>query len=270
MKQNKYIARLLSITLVLLMIPNLVACDYSDLDVSQKETAANSVIKEETSESSVKVTVESPLFSKLKVGQTIKYGFYEQDNKVDKSSKNIDWENRTLEPIEWIVLDVKNDKALVISKYALDCVRYDDTGHAVTWETCGLRPWLNSIFFERAFGSYDHDIIASTKLIENPINAKYGDDGTDKVFLLSVSEAKKYFKSNKARKCLGTAYCYAEGAVGNVGKAKENWCVWWLRSTKESNLVPYVDYNGSIPKKYECGDSLVYAVRPAMWIYLDQ
>ena len=209
-----------------------------------------------------------PHFTKLKVGQTIKYGYYEQDNKVEKSNGTIFWEDRTMEPIEWIVLAVNKDKALVISKYALDCMKYDDTAHAVTWETCSLREWLNGEFVERAFGTYGDSIIESTTLIQNPINARYGDDGADEVFLLSVSEANKYFKSNKTRKCTGTAYCYAEGAVGDVGK--DNWCVWWLRSTKESNLVPYVDYNGSIPKKYECGDSLVYAVRPAMWIYLDQ
>ena len=48
--------------------------------------------------------------SALSVGQTFKLGEYEQDNNTGNGT----------EPIEWQVLAVKGDRALVISRYVLD------------------------------------------------------------------------------------------------------------------------------------------------------
>ena len=49
------------------------------------------------------------------VGDIISYGSYEQD--ADESNGK--------EPIEWLVLDVDGDKALMISKYGLDAKPYN-------------------------------------------------------------------------------------------------------------------------------------------------
>ena len=44
------------------------------------------------------------------VGTTITLGEYEQDNDVSNGP----------EPIKWIVLDIQDNKALILSKYLLD------------------------------------------------------------------------------------------------------------------------------------------------------
>ena len=47
--------------------------------------------------------------------------------------------------IEWLVLDIDeaDHKALLISRYGLDCIQYNRRKASVTWETCSLRAWLN-------------------------------------------------------------------------------------------------------------------------------
>ena len=75
-----------------------------------------------------------------RVGQIKTFGSYEQDN--NKSRK---------EPIEWRVLKVNGDLALVISEKILDCRPYNETRTAVTWETSSIRKWLNGTFLNAAF-----------------------------------------------------------------------------------------------------------------------
>ena len=52
------------------------------------------------------VATKVPRFASVAVGDLITFGTYEQDNNPDNGP----------EPIEWVVLDVKDHKALVISK----------------------------------------------------------------------------------------------------------------------------------------------------------
>lgn len=53
-------------------------------------------------------------FSNTKVGDTIHLGHYNQDNNSENG----------VDEIEWVVLTVQDNKALVVSKLALDCRAY--------------------------------------------------------------------------------------------------------------------------------------------------
>lgn len=137
---------------------------------------------------------------------TIKFGRYPQ------ASKN---ENAL---IEWLVLKNDGSKALLISKYALDCQQYHTSRIFGTWENCTLRKWLNGTFISNAFSHEEQAMILSTTT--ESANKK------DRVFLLSMDEAWEYFSSDSTRQCQGTAYCYAQGAY----KTGNGHCAWWLRS----------------------------------------
>ena len=194
----------------------------------------------------------------VNVGSTIKFGSYEQDNNTSNGK----------EEIEWKVLAVDGNKALVISQYALDCQKYNSTYTDTTWEKCSLRTWLNGTFYNAAFGSDYQKMIASSTVTadKNPsYSTSPGNNTTDKVFLLSITEVYKYFSSESARQCQGTAYCYAQGAY----KASNGNCWWWLRSPGYfSNYAAYVDYVGSVTGNgYDVLGGLG-AVRPALWINL--
>ena len=74
-----------------------------------------------------------------------------------------------------------------------------------------MRKWLNGTFISNAFSSDEQNMIQSTTVTadKNPsYSTSPGNNTTDKVFLLSITEVNQYFSSNSARECQGTAYCY--------------------------------------------------------------
>ena len=187
---------------------------------------------------------------------TIPFGRYPQASKNENA------------PIEWLVLKNDGSRALLISKYALDCRQYNTSGANVTWETCTLRKWLNGTFLDAAFSESERAMIPSVTVSadKNPsYSTSPGNSTTDQVFLLSITEVNNYFSSNSARQCQGTAYCYAQGAY----KADNGNCGWWLRSPGDySNDAAYVYNFGRVDGSGINVNYDGYAVRPALWIDL--
>ncbi len=197
---------------------------------------------------------------KLKVAKTgdyVFFGAYDQDNNISNGK----------EDIEWLVLEVKDGKALVISKYALDCKQYNTSYTGVTWETCTLRKWLNSDFINVAFFA-DEKAMIPTVTVSADKNPDYstnpGNATQDQVFLLSITEANKYFSSDSARQCKPTDYAVANGAWASGN------CWWWLRSPGyNQDDAAFVDSGGDV-SEYGNGVIIGYiAVRPALWIDLN-
>ena len=192
-----------------------------------------------------------------KVGDYVFFGAYEQDNNTSNGK----------EDVEWLVLEVKDEKALVISKYALDCKQYNTSYTDVTWETCTLRKWLNNDFINAAF-SADEKAMIPTVTVSADKNPDYitnpGNATQDKVFLLSITEANKHFSSDSARQCKPTEYAVAGGAY--VISYYVNYG-WWLRSPGYiQNNAAYVFIDGDVS---EHGLDVLNddgAVRPALWI----
>ncbi len=188
-----------------------------------------------------------------------------------KLGRYIQKDNDFPEPIEWQVLARNNGQMLVISKQALDCKPYDvsrsqmhnpfdfdPTTNGVTWKECSLRKWLNETFINEAFSFDEKKMIASINLPE--------DNTKDRVFLLSVSEANRYFDSDVERQCEATDYARKQGAFANDNFGQKT--RWMLRANDFSKYVADVNYTGKASR----GGLDVYtvkgAVRPAMWIDL--
>ena len=192
----------------------------------------------------------------------ITFGSYEQDNNLENGK----------EAIEWLVLDVKDGKALVISKYALDCKQYNETYTSVTWETCTLRTWLNNDFLNSAFSESEKSKIL-TVTVSADSNPSYrtnpGNATKDQIFLLSITEAEKYFSYGSARECQPTAYAKAQGAWTSSSGTYAGNCWWWLRSPGWSqNNAACVSYVVNVYYDGSNVHSSSYAVRPALWIDL--
>ena len=178
----------------------------------------------------------------INVGDTYTFGSYEQDNNTSNGK----------EEIEWQILEIQDNKILLISKYALDCQKYNSENTDVTWETCTLRSWLNSTFLSNAFSESEKSMIADTKVTAEE-NSNYstnpGNDTTDKIFLLSINEVNKYFTTDESRKCVPTAYAIEQGAFPDDDEksgGKGN-CMWWLRSPGYSqDYASFVDFDGSV------------------------
>lgn len=169
------------------------------------------------------------------VGDIITFGSYEQDNDLTNGS----------EPIEWQILEKDGTKMYVISKYGLDSQKYNDVWEVVCWENCKLRVWLNQDFYATAFNEIEQSMIATTDVKSVHPSGSYPTKVVqDKVFLLDYEGAYGYFKGEKARTCIATAFADAQGSAVEYGGR----CWWWLRegyfvdlasipNTKRGNLT---------------------------------
>ena len=196
----------------------------------------------------------------MKKGDIIKFGKYPQDN----------YSFRT--PIEWLVLDVKGNGALLISRYGLDCKQYHHFWvRGTTWEDCGLRKWLNSDFLKSAFSNEESERILVSEL-RNDDNPEYGtpggNDTKDRIFCLSIAEAEQYFSSDDDRQCRPTAYAREQGAE----VSSYDCCYWWLRSPGYCRInATLVDADGSLSLLGDnVNDGAYDAVRPALRIIFDE
>lgn len=201
---------------------------------------------------------DSKSVAEIRVGEYVKFGSYEQDNDTTNGKENI----------EWLVLEVRDGKALVISKYALEEMPYDNEVKNTTWETCSLREWLNNDFVDIAFTEDENELITRVEVSADKTSNQSTNPGNatqDKLFLLSYTEASTYFDSDSARQCKATKYAVANGAFEDEnGKS-----VWWLRSPGAFQYrAVFVLSDGSV---YERGLAAVSscAVRPAMWIDIE-
>ena len=175
-----------------------------------------------------------------------------------------------LSPIEWIILKNTGKRLLVISKYCLDAMPFNTPRADFTWETCGLRKWLNNDFFNEAFSAKEQALIplVNVPAVNNDIgHAQAGRSTNDRVFVLNVPEAESYFSNDQARACDGTDYCFKKGADrGDNGKAD-----WWLRTPGGiQSTATSVTSTGYVASGGHFGDHPKTAVRPAMWLDIEQ
>ena len=216
--------------------------------------------------------------SSLKTDSTFNFGHYEQDNDL----------NNGTEPIEWLVLTVQDDRALVISKYALDAIGWTDNSgtknlvdiswqewietNNITWETSLYRKWLNNDFYDLAFSDEEKSqILLAT--IETPDNPHFGTSGgsntQDHIFLLSIDEADQYFAEDEARKLTVTPYAKSKGAEENENFGGTT--IWGLRSPGVSmGDNAWVSVNGGIMYGFMNTplDKVILGMRPAFWMKL--
>ena len=248
-KRNKRIAAILAVIAVLagacyvvinIVIPNNKYNDAVALMNEGKYAEALAVFEElkgykDSSEQAVAAYKEQ--LKRVKVGEYIFFGEYEQDNDMSNGK----------EDIEWQVLAVEDGKALVISKYCLDCIPYNNDDTFVEWGECTLRTWMHYEFFTSAFSTgWEKTMIRR--------GAK-----EDLVFILHEEEIRQYLDETSAR---GIATAYAKGQGGDVS-------AYWVRPARTLLRAYIVRSDGTISDRYHTVTDKSIAVRPAMWIDLN-
>jgi len=217
------------------------------------------------------------------VGETVIWGEYEQDNDNSNGKENV----------EWLILDIKDNQALLISKYIIDCQPYNSYDRKVTWENCSLRTYMNGTMISNLFTTEQQKYIVNAPL-KNENSPWFGTDGgndtTDKLFILSQSEAGKYFKTDESREAEASAYVTAkhsekensfERACGEFGCEYD---MWWLRTPgadpkeKSANWEQVVTSWGEVGYNWTTLDGGIsdiglnvdthVGIRPVLWIDL--
>ncbi len=156
--------------------------------------------------------------------------------------------------LSWKVLKIQGRKALIITENNVCNMPYHELGGTnITWSECTLREWLNNDFYNGDFTQALQERILPCTL-NNDDNPKYkslgGPPTTDKVFLLSINEAKTLFAN---------------------GSARANGYHWWLRSPcDDPKDAAFVRFNGEICLEGGWGVAATNAVgvRPALWVDL--
>lgn len=152
--------------------------------------------------------------------------------------------------MRWKVLGKQDCRIQVITTDIVCKKPYHQNEKDITWSECTLRKWLNSDFIDGYFTQEERDRIVPWEL-NNDDNPEYKTPGgvhtTDKVFLLSIDEAKSLFADDQERSL----------------------DFWWLRS---SGVCPTnaatVTRVGTVHTHGHGITSTSIGVRPALWLDL--
>lgn len=177
------------------------------------------------------------------------------------------------QPIEWLVLekDIKNGRALLLSKYVLDWEGFANcpilgSGYETSWKESYLRLWLNDEFLKENFSAEEQALILPIDHAEDGI---YDEEVIDRVFLLSLDEVKKYFPNQEE----AVAYMHDILSVWHSGTQDSpieldyDTYFWWTRTSGATkDLVVCVDWDGELYESDSNADET--GVRPAVWVKL--
>ena len=206
--------------------------------------------------------IRKAVYDKFAVGKIVKYGEFAQG--ADRFEET---------PLEWVVLEQKDGKALLLTKDIIDWRLFKKNGK--TRNAKEIDDWLRTDFMD-SFTEGDETAIAMTTWSSDP-NPQYPDTSQSnpvkqKVFLLSAVEAEKYVIDNpvatnaELTEYVRKTYKDAESywMLRTKGYYFQTICVVW------GNNLDYGGYyylsNTSNKAKQEANS---FGVRPAMWIDLD-
>ena len=190
-------------------------------------------------------------------GNIVKFGKYEQDGDTSNGD----------EALEWVVLKYEDGKALLTTRYCIDCKQYRNDYGAVTWESSEIRTWLNSRFIEKTFSNDERGKILDTEVDPTPnpkFKTKAGNITADKVFLLSADEFDEYLEGGEYAIGYTTQYARDRGVQSGPISGTS---VCWLRTPGESLVyVSTVSYVGELNLMGVYSYSSSCGIRPAMWV----
>ena len=175
------------------------------------------------------------------VHDVITLGKYEQDANLENGS----------EDVEWIVLEKNDETALLISRFALDTVKFNETREGVTFEASTLCAFLNGDFYNNVFNDDEKAIFPESE---------------GKVFLLSKEDAFKYLSVDETHvdRALATAFAKSKGA-----RTRNDACFWWLEDAGNTeNSAKYVYFDGTVQDNGFAVDYSEVAVRPVIRVKL--
>ena len=186
--------------------------------------------------------------SKAAVGDIVEFGEYD-----------LDWYTQGMEKIPWIVAQKDGDRVLLVAQYAMFAECFNNKYAVIQWSTSSLRKSLNYRWFFEAFNKYEQKMIDVTMHKD-----LFGEDVMDRVFIPSVEETLKIFKTEEERKFEPTPIAMKRGMYVNIGN-EMTW--WWLRDSCENRYkVKTVFADGKVVEDGDYVSIPSGAVRPMIWV----
>lgn len=241
--------------------------DQSESSIIQEEIdAPTEDVRDETAEAKeLKEKIKN-----LEVYDTFYFGETEQDNDLENGA----------EPIEWIILEKKEDKAFVISKNVIEwltfCAFYDvrtegditiSTTNEFTWklERNQQRAWLTNELYAEGFTESEKELIMETHNVTEDLTILriWELESDDYLYVPSKKEVETYV-DGQLRQANMTPYV-AEKAK----REQEEAICWAVRNEGESQEYRNGLYVLQITEQGEFRDaptSSLMGVRPVMWL----
>lgn len=188
---------------------------------------------------------------------------------------------------EWRVLDIQEDKVLLLADQAIYYSALTESNEPELWEKSELRAACQKIY-DSKFGANDQARILNTDLETTVYNTDRKEQTQDYLFCLSFEEIQKYFMGNLIHGVAGVDFrddytkydeyrsedliCNCMKGVSLTQKEDEK-VAWWLRSKGSS--VKYriiVDKDGCADSVGEMANLVEYPtttrvyLRLAMWV----
>ena len=192
----------------------------------------------------------------LAPGDTVFFGRYNQEGTPAGQ-----------EEIEWNVLEVRDGRALLLSRYVLDLrCQHEDRYAYSTWDGSRLRTWLNTTFFNEAFTAEQREAVCvsvlSNKAEEISESTRRDNLNTvDRVFLLSWKDVfVRYFPEKADRRAAPVPAAACRGP-----ETVDGFCAWWIRSNEAGDSYYAVGERGELRLIEATSKS---GVRPAIWLDL--
>jgi hypothetical protein len=187
---------------------------------------------------------------------------------------------------DWIVLDVSDTQALLVAQEIIEYRKYNEKYDDMTWESSGIREYLNNEFISQ-FNEEDVERIITTDVI-TPANSLYSTNGgnntQDKIFLLSLDEVLLYFgdsggienhSSDDKNAWFTDEYADKRKATyqGSETSGQKSW--WYLRTpgSYAGRVVCIDDPNGYDAAGIDVGGiniSTQAGIRPALWLDMSE
>ncbi len=157
---------------------------------------------------------------------------------------------------EWKVLDIKENKVLLITDQIIEQRDYHDKKEAVTWEQSEIRNYLNTSFLDR-FSAADKERILTTenRNTDNPWYKSTGGNTTnDRAFCLSLDEVVRLYFGDSSRLLDNPKpnhrYWFDRKDENNIKRMAlfmdSHWW-WWTRTPGKNNKVAvYIHGDGNI------------------------
>ncbi len=188
---------------------------------------------------------------RVKVGDTVKFGRYEQDG--NKSNGK--------EDVEWLVIEAENGKLLLLSKYVLDASAFSLDEKGCSWNDSMVCDTLCRMYVDMF--NYPEKTKINGDISYGQPEYKNG----EYVFTLTQDYMNEYYEKNEVKltQCQATQYALNNG-VEAVDDDNPGCVYWWVENTNSNYIYGHLITsrgNGVVPVTEEgfcCG------VRPAVWV----
>jgi len=183
-------------------------------------------------------------------------------------------ENLQFGKYTWEVLATADDRALIITETVIERRAFDSESGMTGWAQSDLREYLNGDFLNEF--TEDQQALIRERIVTTPGNPWFdisdGRETRDKVFLLSIEEAVRYFGDsgqlkNRPKDARSIDDQYNSGRIAQLSDGTNSW--WWLRSRGDNlGSIAFVDNKGVIYVIGIFGIVPIGGVRPALWLNL--